>query len=91
MQDGSIEDSHDRVAQAEPRGDSDAPGVVVARTELIGLGGGDESVVALQLAARWAERYGSDTDDSLDETLRRFRKAYNYIISVTKLMEPEDL
>jgi hypothetical protein len=78
-----------RGARAEA-GDSDGPGVVVARTELIGLGSGDENVVALQLAARWAEKYGPEQDDSLDEALRRLRRAYNYINAVIKLVDPEE-
>jgi hypothetical protein len=75
--------------RAEPGAD-DAMGVVIARTELIGLGGSDESVVALQLAARWAEKYGSDKDDSLEDALRRFRRAYNYVNAVIKLVDPGD-
>ena len=77
-------------ARAEAGG-SDAAGVVVARSELIGLGSGDENVVALQLAARWAEKYGSEQDDSLDEALRRLRRAYNYINAVIKLVDPEEV
>ena len=64
--------------------------MVIARPELIGLGGNDESVVALQLAARWAEKFGPEKDDSLEDALRRFRRAYNYVNSVVKLVDPDD-
>lgn len=70
--------------------DDDTKGVVIARSEMIGLGGNDESVVALQLAARWAEKYGPEENDSLEDALRRFRRAYNYVNSVIKLVDPED-
>ena len=75
--------------RAEP-GAGDNVGVVVARAELIGLGSGDENVVTLQLAARWAEKYGPERDDSLDDALRRLRRAYNYINAVIKLVDPEE-
>jgi hypothetical protein len=87
MQDGNTHDTAAPSTRAEPEGGA---GVVVARTELIGLGSGDESVVTMQLAARWAEKYGPDQNDTLDEALRRFRRAYNYINAVIKLVEPEE-
>jgi hypothetical protein len=61
----------------------------VPRSERIGVGGGDEIVAKLQLAARWAELYAPDAGDTMDEALTRFRRAYNYVDSVTKLIEPE--
>jgi hypothetical protein len=90
MQDESIRSSSGAGTHAEAE-DGDAKGVVIARSELIGLGGSDESVVSLQLAARWAEKYGPENEDSLEDALRRFRRAYNYVNSVIKLVEPEEL
>jgi hypothetical protein len=57
--------------------------------ERIGVGSGDENVAKIQLAARWAEQYGAD-GDSLDSALRRFKRAYLYIDSITKLVDPTD-
>jgi hypothetical protein len=58
-------------------------------SERIGVGGGDEIVAKLQLAARWAEQYAPNSGDSLDAALIRFRRAYNYLDSVTKLIDPQ--
>jgi hypothetical protein len=58
--------------------------------ERIGIGGGDESVVRIQLAARWAEAYGRGTD-SLGNILKRFRAGYEYLDAVTHGVEPPDL
>ncbi len=55
----------------------------------IGVGGGDENVAKVQLAARWAEQYPGG-DDSLDSALNRFKRAYLYIDSVTKLVDPTE-
>ena len=55
----------------------------------IGVGGGDENVAKIQLATRWAEQYAPETGDTLEEALRRFKRVYNYVDSVTKLVEPE--
>jgi hypothetical protein len=60
------------------------------RGERIGIGGGDDSVTRIQLAARWAEAYGPATD-SLGGVLQRFRAAYDYLDSVTHGVEPNDL
>jgi hypothetical protein len=60
------------------------------RGERIGIGGGDDSVVRIQLAARWAESYGPPTD-SLGNILRRFRAAYEYLDAVIHGVEPPDL
>ena len=89
MQDGSTNEIPRSINRAEADDDDNAS-VVIARPELIGLGGSDESVVTLQLAARWAEKYGPEQGDSLEEVLRRFRRAYNYVNSVIKLVEPEE-
>jgi hypothetical protein len=89
MRDGNSYDIPGSSTRAEPEA-GDSMGVVIARTELIGLGSGDETVVALQLAARWAEKYGPDRDDSLEEALRRFRRAYNYVNAVIKLVDPDE-
>jgi hypothetical protein len=60
------------------------------RGERIGVGGGDDSVVRIQLAARWAESYGPSTD-SLGNILRRFRAAFEYLDAVTHGVEPPEV
>ena len=60
------------------------------RGERIGIGGGDDSVTRIQLAARWAETY-SPRVDSLGSALKRFRAAFEYLDSVTHGVEPPDL
>jgi hypothetical protein len=54
----------------------------------IGVGGGDETVVRIQLAARWAEAFAPARGDSLHATMQRFRQAYEYIDAVTHGVEP---
>jgi hypothetical protein len=56
----------------------------------IGVGGGDDSVSRIQLAARWAEAYATE-GDSLGGMLRRFRAAYDYLDAVIHGVEPPDL
>jgi hypothetical protein len=58
--------------------------------ERIGIGGGDDSVVRIQLAARWAEAYGQSSD-SLGSILKRFRSAYDYLDAVIHGVEPPDI
>src|SRR5579871_3362648 len=60
------------------------------RGERIGVGGGDDSVTRIQLAARWAESYGSGSD-TLGGVLKRFRAAYEYLDAVIHGVEPPDL
>jgi hypothetical protein len=60
------------------------------RGDRIGIGGGDDSVTRIQLAARWAESYGPYTD-SLGGILKRFRAAYEYLDAVIHGVEPSDL
>jgi hypothetical protein len=60
------------------------------RGERIGVGGGDDSVSRIQLAARWAETYSPQVD-SLGSVLKRFRAAYEYLDSVIHGVEPPDL
>jgi hypothetical protein len=60
------------------------------RGERIGVGGGDDSVTRIQLAARWAESYGPAAD-SLGGVLKRFRAAFEYLDAVTHGVEPPDL
>src|SRR6202171_5762035 len=60
------------------------------RGDRIGIGGGDDSVTRIQLAARWAESYGPYTD-SLAAILKRFRAAYEYLDAVIHGVEPSDL
>ncbi len=56
----------------------------------IGVGGGDDSVSRIQLAARWAEAY-SPEGDSLAKVLKRFRSAFDYLDAVIHGVEPPDL
>lgn len=60
------------------------------RSDKIAVGSGDENVAKIQLAARWAESYAPATGDSLEEALRRFKRVYTYVDSVTKLVDPDD-
>jgi hypothetical protein len=60
------------------------------RADRIGIGGGDDSVTRIQLAARWAESYGPYTD-SLGGILKRFRAAYEYLDAVIHGVEPAEL
>jgi len=61
-----------------------------SRPDRIGIGGGDDSVTRIQLAARWAESYGPGAD-SLANILKRFRAAYDYLDAVIHGVEPADL
>ena len=61
-----------------------------ARGERIGIGGGDDSVSRIQLAARWAESYAPEVD-SLGGALKRFRTAYEYLDAVIHGVEPPEL
>jgi len=72
----------------DERADADAS-APAARSERVGVGGGDENVAKLQLAARWAEQFSLAGDDSLEAMLGRFKRAYHYVDSVTKLVEPD--
>ena len=56
----------------------------------IGVGGGDDSVVRIQLAARWSETY-APSSDSLGQALKRFRAAFDYLDAVFHGVEPPDL
>jgi len=58
--------------------------------ERIGIGGGDDNVTRIQLAARWSEAYAPDKD-SLGAILKRFRAAYEYLDAVTHGVEPVDV
>jgi hypothetical protein len=62
-----------------------------ARHDRIGVGGGDDSVSRIQLAARWAEAYAPSAGDSLSGALKRFRLAYEYLDAVTHGVEPPTL
>jgi hypothetical protein len=61
-----------------------------ARSDKIAVGSGDENVAKIQLAARWTEEYAPRSGDTLEDALRRFKRAYHYVDSVTKLVEPEE-
>lgn len=71
-------------APVEETGKTSAP------NNQIGVGSGDENVAKLQLAARWAEQFAPDTGDTMEASLRRFKRAYTYIDSVTKLVDPDE-
>ena len=60
------------------------------QADRIDVGSGDENVAKIQLAARWAEAYPPPSGDSLEEALRRFKRAYTYVDSVTKLVDPDE-
>jgi hypothetical protein len=60
------------------------------RGERIGIGGGDDSVTRIQLAARWAEAYTPEPD-TLGNVLKRFRAAYDYLDAVIHGVEPPEL
>src|SRR3954452_2383827 len=74
---------------ADKRSDGDR-GANDRRGDRIGIGGGDDSVTRIQLAARWAEAYGPKTD-SLGSILKRFRASYDYLDAVIHGVEPAEL
>ena len=81
------------MAVPEPRAATDPvenTGMASARSEQIGVGSGDENVAKIQLAARWSEAYAPASGDTLEEALRRFKRVYNFVDSVTKLVEPDE-
>lgn len=77
------------VVEKAPRSSEADAIAAAARPERIGVGSGDENVAKLQLAARWAEQFGPASDDTLEAALARFKRAYHYVDSVTKLVEPD--
>jgi len=60
------------------------------RPERIGIGGGDDAVTRIQLAARWAESFAPEHGDTLVASLKRFRLAYDYLDSVIHGVEPNE-
>ena len=60
------------------------------RPERIGIGGGDDSMARIQLAARWSEAYAPEGGDSLGSILKRFRLAYEYLDAVIHGVEPNE-
>src|SRR5215472_7640967 len=60
------------------------------RGEKIGIGGGDDSVTRIQLAARWSESFAPEGGDSLVGILKRFRMAYEYLDAVIHGVEPPE-
>ena len=72
--------------EGQPRAEADA----ARRGDRIGVGGADDNVSRIQLAARWAEAYTTD-GESLAAILRRFRAAYEYLDAVIHGVEPPDL
>lgn len=75
---------------ADPREGQSKPSEDGHRGERIGVGGGDDAVSRIQLAARWAEAFAKD-GDSLGGMLRRFRLAYEYLDAVIHGVEPPEL
>jgi hypothetical protein len=73
-----------------PRNGPSGPDGEPGREQRIGVGGGDDSVSRIQLAARWAEAFATE-GDSLGGMLRRFRAAYDYLDAVFHGVEPPDL
>ncbi len=65
-------------------------GAAEASSERISVGSGDENVAKVQLAARWAEAFAGQGEDSLEAILQRFRRAYAYIDSVTHSVAPDE-
>jgi hypothetical protein len=61
-----------------------------AVNDRIGVGSGDENVAKLQLAARWAELFAPSGGDTVEAALKRFKRVYTYVDSVTKLVEPDE-
>jgi hypothetical protein len=81
------------VAPAGARSEGDPveeTGRASAMNDLVGVGSGDENVAKIQLATRWSEQYAPENGDSLDEALRRFKRVYYYVDSVTKLVDPDE-
>jgi hypothetical protein len=66
----------------------ESPPTTESRAQPIGVGGGDDAVSRIQLAARWAESYAPASGDSLRAALDRFRVAYDYLDAVTHGVEP---
>jgi hypothetical protein len=77
---------------AEDRGEESANGRNdrEGRGEKIGIGGGDDSVTRIQLAARWSESFAPQGPDSLAGILKRFRIAYEYLDAVIHGVEPPE-
>jgi len=57
----------------------------------IGIGGGDDSIARIQLAARWSEAFAPENGDSLPSMLKRFRTAYDYLDAVIHGVEPAEI
>jgi hypothetical protein len=64
---------------------------IIQSTGRINVGGGDENVAKIQLAARWSEHFAPDQGDSLDAALQRFQRVYHFVDSVSKLVDPNQL
>ena len=77
-----------RPGAADEAGSADVTGLVGVRSDKIAVGSGDENVAKIQLAARWTEEFAPSGGDTLEDALRRFKRAYQYLDSVTKLVEP---
>jgi hypothetical protein len=77
---------------AEDRGEESANGRNdrEGRGDKIGIGGGDDSVTRIQLAARWSESFAPESGDSLVGILKRFRMTYEYLDAVIHGVEPPE-
>jgi hypothetical protein len=71
--------------------DVPAEAAIVQATGRINVGGGDENVAKLQLAARWSEQFAPEQGDSLDAALQRFQRVYHFVDSVSKLVDPNQI
>lgn len=78
-------------AASEPAELPSASASAAARPQQISVGGGDDAVSRIQLAARWAEAFAPHQGDSLAGVLQRFKAAYEYLDSVTHGVEPAAL
>lgn len=74
---------------AAPAPDAAAREEGKGRGDLIGVAGGDDSILRIQLAARWAERFGPERGDTMAAALERFRRAFEYLDAVTHGIEPQ--
>jgi hypothetical protein len=57
----------------------------------IGIGGADDQIARIQLAARWSESFAPEGGDSQTSKLKRFRVADDNQDSVTHGVEPAEL
>lgn len=78
------EEGSDREGNRENGRSKGGPG------DRIGIGGGDDAVVRIQLAARWSEAYAPAEGDTLIGVLKRFRASFEYLDAVIHGVEPAE-